>query len=77
MLSSGVQQCAAHNLLTSTAFETIFRAAEKTYKKRTKTDIASHPLAAQLKSRDARDAILAVLRALFDPSQNADEKLTK
>ncbi len=52
----------------------------KAYEKQTKKDIASHPLAAQLKSCDNPGAILAVLRAqvqVFDRSQSADEKLTK
>ena len=65
---------------TSTNFEAIFTAALEEYKKQTKKDIASHPLAAQLKSCDSSSAILAVLRAqvqVFDKSRSADEKLTK
>ncbi|KAH9170735.1 hypothetical protein EDB89DRAFT_2071642 [Lactarius sanguifluus] len=65
---------------SSTSFETIFTAALKAYKKRTKRDIASHPLVTQLQSCDSPSAILAVLRAqvqAFDQSQSADEKLTK
>ena len=65
---------------TSTDFETIFKAASDAYKDRTKKDIASHPLAAQLQSCDSSSAILAVLRAqvqAVDQSQSADEKWTK
>ena len=65
---------------SSTNFETIFTAALKEYKKQTKKDIASHPLATQLQSCDSSSAILAVLRAqvqTFDQSQSADEKWTK
>ena len=65
---------------TSTNFETIFTTALEAYKRQTKKDIASHPLAAQLKSCDSPGDILAVLRAqvqTFDKSQSADEKLTK
>ncbi|KAF8268161.1 hypothetical protein EI94DRAFT_1208575 [Lactarius quietus] len=65
---------------SSTPFEIIFREAAKKYKRLTKKDIASHPLAAQLKSCDTPDAIRAVLRAqvqVFDRSQSTDEKLTK
>ncbi len=65
---------------SSTNFETIFTAALEAYKRQTKRDIASHPLAAQLESCDSPDAILAVLRAqvqAFDQSQSADEKLIK
>ena len=65
---------------SSTNFETIFSAALKVYKKQTKKDIASHPLATQLKSCDSSSAILSILRAqvqTFDQSQSADEKWTK
>ena len=65
---------------TSTNFETIFTTALEAYKRQTKKDIASHPLAAQLKSCDSPGDILAVLRAQVqtsDKSQSADEKLTK
>ncbi|KAI9461935.1 hypothetical protein BJY52DRAFT_165874 [Lactarius psammicola] len=65
---------------SSTNFETIFTAALKEYKKQTKKDIASHPLATQLQSCNSPGAILAVLRTqvqAFDQSQSADEKLTK
>jgi hypothetical protein len=65
---------------SSKYFEKILTAAVKSYEKQTKKDIASHPLAAKLKSCDTPDAILAVLRGqvqVFDRSQSADEKLTK
>ena len=65
---------------SSTNFETIFSAALKEYKKQTKRDIASHPLATQLQSCDSPSAILVVLRARiqkFDQSQVADEKWIK
>ncbi|KAH9056452.1 hypothetical protein EDB87DRAFT_1230958 [Lactarius vividus] len=64
----------------STNFETFFTAALEVYKKQTKRDIASHPLAAQLQSCDSPSAILAVLRTqvqTFDRSQTADERWTK
>jgi hypothetical protein len=67
---------------SSTSFETIIAAALEEYNKKTKTDLASHPLAAQLKSYELEcpSAILAILRAqvqTFDKSQSADERLTK
>jgi hypothetical protein len=65
---------------TSTNFETIFTAALEAYKKRTKKDIASHPLATQLQSCDSPSTIIAVLRTqvqVFDQSQSADERWTK
>ena len=64
----------------STNFGTIFTAALEEYKKQTNKDIASHPLAVQLKSCESPSAILSVLRAqaqASDKSQGADEKLTK
>ncbi|KAH8993385.1 hypothetical protein EDB92DRAFT_1980406 [Lactarius akahatsu] len=64
-------------VLPSSPSTTIFRAAVKAYEKRTKKDIATHPLAAELKSCDNPGAILAVLRAQVQRSQSADEKLTK
>ena len=65
---------------SSTHFETIITAALEEYTKKTKKDIASHPLAAELKYCESTSAILAILRAqvqTFDKSQSADEKLTK
>ena len=65
---------------SSTTFETIFTAALESYNKKTKTDIASHPLATQLQSCNSSSAILAVLRAQVqanDQAQRADEKWTK
>ena len=65
-----------------TNFETIFAAALNEYKKQTKRDISSHPLAAQLQSCDSPGAILAVLRARVQkseqsPNANSDEKWMK
>ncbi|KAH8999577.1 hypothetical protein EDB86DRAFT_3242615 [Lactarius hatsudake] len=65
---------------SSMDFEKIFGTALEAYKKQTKNDIASHPLATQLQSCDSPGAILAVLRAqvqTFEQSQSADERLTR
>ncbi|KAH9019709.1 hypothetical protein EDB84DRAFT_610969 [Lactarius hengduanensis] len=65
---------------SSSNFDTIFRTAFNAYKKRTGQDITSHPLAAQLKTCDSPDAILALLTAQaeeFDHSRRDDERLTK
>ena len=65
---------------SSTNFEMILTAALEEYRKQTKKDIASHPVAAQLKSCESPSAILTVLRAqvqAFDKSRSADEKLTR
>ena len=67
-------------ITASPNFETIFTAALEAYKKRTKKDITSHPLATQFQSCDSSSAILAVLQSqvqIFDQSQSADEKWTK
>ena len=63
---------------SSTTFDTIFTAALKEYKKQTKTDIASHPLATQLQSCDSSSAIIAVLRTQVQTvDQASDERWTK
>ncbi|KAH9055848.1 hypothetical protein EDB83DRAFT_2552630, partial [Lactarius deliciosus] len=65
---------------SSTDFGIIFGAALEAYKKQTKKDVTSHPLATQLQSCDSPSSILAILRAqvqAFDQSRSADEKLTK
>jgi uncharacterized protein len=70
-------------LPTSTSspnFQTIYTAALETYKKKTKKDIASHPLAAELQSCSSSSAILAVLRAQVqanEQAQIANQKWTK
>jgi hypothetical protein len=61
-------------------FASIFDAALKSYKRKTKKDLASHPFLPNLQSCDSPDAILAVLRKqipAFDQSQNGDDRLTK
>ena len=65
---------------SSAILETIFGPALKSYKKQTKCDIASHPLATQIHSCGTPGAIIAVLRTqaqALDQSQSADEKWTK
>jgi hypothetical protein len=60
--------------------DSIFNAALRTYKKKTGSDITSHPLATELQSCDSPDAILAVLRRQIptpDPSQSGDEPFAK
>ena len=64
---------------SSPNFETIFAAALKEYNKRTKKDIADHPLAAQIQSCDSPNAVLTVLQTqvqTFDPSPSANERWT-
>lgn len=65
---------------SSALLETIFGDALKSYQKKTKLDIASHPLASQISSCDTPSSVIAVLRTQVQPidrSQIADEKWTK
>ena len=61
-------------------FVPIFNAALETYKRKTKKDLASHPLLPSLQSCDSSDAVLTVLREqipLFSQPPNDDDRLTK
>jgi hypothetical protein len=61
-------------------FASIFNAALTSYKRKTKKDLASHPLLPSLQSCDSPEAILTVLREqipTFNQSQNGDDRLTK
>ena len=61
-------------------FQSVFNAALETYKRKTKKDLASHPLLPTLQSCDSPEAILTVLREQipgFNESQDGDDLLTK
>ena len=63
-------------------FESIFNAALDTYKRRTKKDLASHPLFRSLQPCNSPEAIVAVLRKqipAFGQPRNGDDsdRLTK
>ena len=61
-------------------FVSIFNAALESYKRKTKKDIASHPLLPDLQSCDSPEAVLTVLREqvpAFGESQKSDDGLTK
>ena len=61
-------------------FASIIDAALESYKRKTKHDLASHPLLPSLQSCDSSEAVLAVLREQIPPfgqSQNGDDSLTK
>jgi len=61
-------------------FQSVFKAALKTYEKRTKKDLTAHPLASQLQSCDSTTAILSLLQDQvreFDQAHSGDESLTK
>ncbi|KAF8487310.1 hypothetical protein DFH94DRAFT_841660 [Russula ochroleuca] len=61
-------------------FVSIFNTALETYRRKTKKDLASHPLLPTLQSCDSPEAVLTVLREqipAFGQSQNGDDGLTK
>ncbi|KAH8992292.1 hypothetical protein EDB86DRAFT_2830527 [Lactarius hatsudake] len=61
-------------------FQSIFNAALKAYKKKTKNDLLAHPLAAQLQACNSSADILAILQDKveeFDQSRSADERLSR
>ena len=64
---------------SSSSFQSILNAALEAYEKKTKTDLLTHPLAAQLQSCDSPNAILSVLQDLiqqFDHRRRSDERLS-
>ena len=64
----------------SSRFQAIFQAALKSYRKQTKEDLLTHPLASQLQSCESTEAIVAVLQDQvreFEKNGDGDERLTK
>jgi hypothetical protein len=60
-------------------FASIFNVALEKYKRKTKQDLAKHPLLPRVQSCDSPEAILTVLREQtpeFNQSQNSDDGLT-
>jgi hypothetical protein len=71
---------AASTSTSHSKFLPIFNAALETYKRKTKRDLASHPLLSSLQSCDSPEAVLTVLRdqiPAFNQSENQDDRLTK
>jgi len=65
---------------SSSNFQSIFNTALKAYEKKTKNDLLSHPLAAQLQTCNSPGDILAILKDTvkeFDRSRTADERLSR
>ena len=61
-------------------FQAIFGTALNAYKKRTKQDLATHPLASQLQACDSSKAVLTLLQDQidqFDRSRGSNERLKK
>ena len=75
-LMSHTQSAAA----SSSNFQQIFKNALDTYRKRTKNDLLSHPLAARLQACDTPDAILTIIREQIhglDQSQSDADRWSK
>ena len=69
-----------HPTSTSSNFQIIFDNALKAYKKRTKKDLLTHPLAAQLEACNSASSILDVLQEQikeFNQSQRRNERWTR
>ena len=65
---------------SSSSFQLIFNNALKAYQQRTKNDLLSHPLAAQLQTCESSGDILAVLQRQvqgLDQSRRGDDRWTK
>jgi hypothetical protein len=63
-----------------TDFAFIFNAALESYRRKTKKDLASHPLLPSLQHCDSPEDILSVLREqipAFNQSQNSDDQISK
>ncbi|KAH9172310.1 hypothetical protein EDB89DRAFT_933579 [Lactarius sanguifluus] len=61
-------------------FQPIFEKVLKDYKKKTGTDLAAHPLAAEINGCDSSESILAVLQGKaneLNQSRSSDDRLTK
>src|SRR5712672_304683 len=68
------------NSTSNSNFASMFDAALKSYKRKTKKDLASHPLLPNLQSCDSPEAVLTVLRdriPAFNQSQDGGDRLTK
>jgi hypothetical protein len=66
-----------HPTSTSSNFQLIFDSALKAYKKRTKNDLLTHPLADRLKACNSASGILTVLQELvqeLNQSQRSNQK---
>jgi fungal STAND N-terminal Goodbye domain len=64
--------------VSSPDFQLVFEKAKNLYKKKTKQDLATHPLATELGTCDSPAAILAVLQKQvdqFNQSRSSDERL--
>jgi hypothetical protein len=73
-----MSQAHAAAVSSSSNFESIIDSALDKYKKRTKNDLTTHPLATQLQScNNSPTAILAVLQQLVQDSSSSDGRWSR
>jgi hypothetical protein len=78
--SRSIMSTAPSTSTSQSNFVSIFNTALESYKRKTKKDLASHPLLPNLQSCDSPEAVLTVLRdqvPAFYESQNSDDGLTR
>jgi hypothetical protein len=76
---SQVPPTASSSSPPSSNFQSTFNAALQAYENKTKNNLLTHPLAAQLQSCDSPSAILSVLQDLikqFDQRRRSDRRLS-
>jgi hypothetical protein len=71
----------SHNttIASPSNFDSVLNSALDAYKKRTKVDLASHPLLSRLQTCDSPEAVQTILReqiSALEQSQSGDERLT-
>ncbi|KAI0277942.1 hypothetical protein BGY98DRAFT_1176854, partial [Russula aff. rugulosa BPL654] len=79
-ISHGTHPMASSSSPSSPNFQLIINNALDTYKKRTKSDLLAHPLAAKLQSCNTPSAILAILDQQIqglDHSRSSDDRWTR
>jgi hypothetical protein len=72
-----MSQAHATTVSSSFNFQSVIDNALDKYKKRTKNDLITHPLATQLQSCNSPTAILAVLQQLVQESPSSDERWSR
>jgi hypothetical protein len=78
--SRPIMSTATSTSTSQSNFVSIFNAALESYRRKTKKDLASHPLIPNLQSCNSPETVLTVLREqvpAFGQSQNRDDGLTK
>ena len=79
VLSTRIMSQTHHTASSSSNFQSVLDAALGAYQKKTKCNLLTHPLAAQLQSCDSPAAVLSVLQDLiqqFDRRRSSDQRLS-